>query len=162
MLLISAIMNHFCWQLIYTLTVSLLRLSGLWLCVLFLPLCLILSQNSCLTMSDWPYWPVDNSLSQRKCPYSHVRQVTDLKIQGKSTIFTPNWGRHTWANHVDQDETLQNAAVDQILHCLSLIQQVLDTATSIKMDFRGIFDGNSEIIYPVLHKKHMLWVLIRK
>ena len=37
-------------------------------------------------------------------------------------------------NSVDPDQMLQNAASDQGLHCLSLIQQIFDPSTSSKMD----------------------------
>ena len=37
-------------------------------------------------------------------------------------------------NSVDPDQPPQNAAADQGLHCLSLIQQFLDTSTSCEMD----------------------------
>ena len=33
------------------------------------------------------------------------------------------WGRQAWTNSVDPDQTPRNAASDQGLHCLSLIQQ---------------------------------------
>ena len=33
------------------------------------------------------------------------------------------WDRHAWTNSVDPDQMLQNAASDQGLHCLLLIQQ---------------------------------------
>ena len=39
-----------------------------------------------------------------------------------------------WANNADPDQMPQNAASDLGLHCLPLIQQVLDTSTGIKMD----------------------------
>ena len=35
--------------------------------------------------------------------------------------------RQSWANTVDPDKTLQNAASHQGLHCMPLIQQILDT-----------------------------------
>ena len=37
--------------------------------------------------------------------------------------------RQVWANSIDPDQMLQNAASDQGLHCLSLIQQFLNTLT---------------------------------
>ena len=40
--------------------------------------------------------------------------------------------RQTWANSVDPDEMLQNAASHQGLHCLPLIQQFLDTTSGSK------------------------------
>ena len=41
--------------------------------------------------------------------------------------------RQAWANSVDPDEMLQNAASHQDLHCLSLIQQILDTTSGNKL-----------------------------
>ena len=38
--------------------------------------------------------------------------------------------RQAWANGVEPDEMLQNAASHQDLHCLTLIQQFLDTPDS--------------------------------
>ena len=38
------------------------------------------------------------------------------------------WYKRAWANSVDPDQTPQNAASDQSLHCLPLIQQYLDTS----------------------------------
>ena len=37
--------------------------------------------------------------------------------------------RQVWANSVDPDQMLQNAASDQGLHCWLLIQQFLNTLT---------------------------------
>ena len=39
--------------------------------------------------------------------------------------------RHALANNVDPDETPQNAASHQCMHCLSLIQQLLDTVEQL-------------------------------
>ena len=39
------------------------------------------------------------------------------------------WDRRASANSVDPDQMPQNAASDQGLHCLSLIQLLLDTPT---------------------------------
>ena len=40
----------------------------------------------------------------------------------------PNYSdRQAWANSVDPDQMLQNAASDQGLHCKPVIQQFLDT-----------------------------------
>ena len=41
--------------------------------------------------------------------------------------------RQASANTVDPDETPQNAASHQGLHCLPLIQQVLDTTSGSKL-----------------------------
>ena len=41
--------------------------------------------------------------------------------------------RQAWANSVDPDETPQNAASHQNLHCLPLIQQFLDTPSGSKL-----------------------------
>ena len=54
-----------------------------------------------------------------------------LKELGRGVLDIPvcyrnnpkNWDRHARANSVDPDQMLQNAASDQCLHCLSLIQQ---------------------------------------
>ena len=44
--------------------------------------------------------------------------------------------REAWASSLDPDQMLQNAASDQRLHCLPLIQQFLHSSLSIdsKMD----------------------------
>ena len=41
--------------------------------------------------------------------------------------------RQIWANRVDADEMPQNAVPHQDLHCLPLIQQLLDTTTGNKL-----------------------------
>ena len=43
------------------------------------------------------------------------------------------WNKQAWANSVDQDQTPQNAASDQGLHCLPLSQAVFghDLRTSM-------------------------------
>ena len=41
--------------------------------------------------------------------------------------------RHAWANSVDPDETPQNAASHQGLHCLLIVQQFLDTTSGSKL-----------------------------
>ena len=43
------------------------------------------------------------------------------------------WDRQAWANSVDPDEMLQNAASHQGLNCLPLIQQFLDTTLGSKL-----------------------------
>ena len=42
-----------------------------------------------------------------------------------------NW--QAWSNSVDPDETPQNAATHQSLHCLPLVQQFLDTTSGSKI-----------------------------
>ena len=44
------------------------------------------------------------------------------------------WNRHAWTNNVDPEQKLQNAAFDQGLHYVSLIQQFLDALTGSRMD----------------------------
>ena len=47
-----------------------------------------------------------------------------------STIFSSSLGKQAWANRVDPDQMPQNImASGQILHHLTLIQQLLDTST---------------------------------
>ena len=41
--------------------------------------------------------------------------------------------RQAWANTVDPDEMPQNVASHQGLHCLPLIQQLLDTTSGSKL-----------------------------
>ena len=41
---------------------------------------------------------------------------------------------YAWANSVDPDQTPHSAASDQDLHCLPLMQQILDISTGGKMD----------------------------
>ena len=41
--------------------------------------------------------------------------------------------RQAWANSIDPDETLQNAASHPGLHCLPLIQQFLDTTSGSEL-----------------------------
>ena len=43
-----------------------------------------------------------------------------------------------WANCVDPDQTPQNAASDQGLHCLPIIKQFLDSSTVCKMDVQSL------------------------
>ena len=43
--------------------------------------------------------------------------------------------KQAWANSVDPDQTPQNAASDQGLHGLQLIQQSLDAPTRSQMNF---------------------------
>ena len=42
--------------------------------------------------------------------------------------------RQAWANSEDPDQTPQNAASDQGLHCLPLIKQFLNKLTDSKME----------------------------
>ena len=46
-------------------------------------------------------------------------------------IYAKNSDKQAWANIVDPDQIMQNAASDQVQHCLLLNQQVLDTITWI-------------------------------
>ena len=41
------------------------------------------------------------------------------------------WDRQAWTNSVDPDQTPQNAASDQGLHCLPLVQQQNSLNTSV-------------------------------
>ena len=57
----------------------------------------------------------------------------------------PYWDRQAWANSVDPDQMLQNAASDLDLHYLQFIQQILDIIGSkmnwpSKLDFQ-LFSG---------------------
>ena len=51
-------------------------------------------------------------------------------------IYSKYSNRWVWANSVDPDQTPQNAASDQGLHCLSPIRQSLslDSSTGNKLD----------------------------
>ena len=48
-------------------------------------------------------------------------------VHGKNRKY---WDRKSWANSVDPDQVLQNAASDLGLHCLPLIQYFLDPDSS--------------------------------
>ena len=72
----------------------------------------------------------------------HNLEIKSLKIKPSSTsypgsqfiyrIYRMYSDRQAWANSVDPDETPQNAASHQGLHCLPLIQQVLYTTSGSK------------------------------
>ena len=53
--------------------------------------------------------------------------------------------RQAWASSVDPDQMPQDVAYDLGLHCLSLIQQSLDTATDSKME---LFKLCVEVLRP--------------
>ena len=65
----------------------------------------------------------------------------DAKINQATLTDTKHSDRQDWANRVDSDQTPQNAASDQDLHCLSLIHQFLDTSKGIT---RGLFKLKSK------------------
>ena len=46
-------------------------------------------------------------------------------------VYPKYWNRQSWANSVDPDQTPQNAASDQGLHCLPLIQQQLNMISGL-------------------------------
>ena len=49
--------------------------------------------------------------------------------------FTLSIGTEMFVISIDPDKMLHNAASDQVLHCLPLIQQFYGIATGNKMDF---------------------------
>ena len=49
-------------------------------------------------------------------------------------ICSKYWDRQAWANSVDPDQTPQNAASDQGLHCLPHVQKLLDTSIGSEME----------------------------
>ena len=51
------------------------------------------------------------------------------------TQFTLSIGTEMLVNSIDPDKMLHNAASDQVLHCLPLIQQFYGIVTGNKMDF---------------------------
>ena len=52
------------------------------------------------------------------------------------SIYTPSiLDRAAWANSLDPDQMLQKAASDPDLHCLSLIQSILNIPTSNEIKF---------------------------
>ena len=59
--------------------------------------------------------------------YSWAQIITTYRI---NRIYSD---RQAFANSVDPDETSQNAASHQGLHCLSLIYQFLDTTSGSKL-----------------------------
>ena len=59
-------------------------------------------------------------------------------------ICLTSWDRPACANSLDPDQTSQNADPDQGLHCLLLIQNVLDTSECSKMDLIIISDQYDE------------------
>ena len=69
--------------------------------------------------------------------------------------------RQAWANSVDPDEKLQNAASHQGLHCLPLIQPFLDTASGSKLygfKFKSQYGKelrclNTKVIYGKFHSQ---------
>ena len=71
-------------------------------------------------------------------PGSGVRHATHGAIEPNCEITYRNnpeyWDRQDWLNRVDPDQMPQNAASDQGLHCLPLIQQFLHTSTDSKLD----------------------------
>ena len=56
----------------------------------------------------------------------------------KCFIYAKYSDRAVWANSVDPDQTPQNAASDQGLHCLTLIQHVLDTSQGGRMNIMNL------------------------
>ena len=55
-------------------------------------------------------------------------------ISCKYHIYPEYWDGQTSANSVDSEQMLQNAASDQGLHCVQLVQQFLDMSSSSKIE----------------------------
>ena len=58
-------------------------------------------------------------------------------------ISPKEWGRQVWANSLDLDQMLQDAASDLSLHCLLLNQKYLDTLISSNTELlksKGSYD----------------------
>ena len=53
-------------------------------------------------------------------------------MTSSDTIITLNIGRDAFVNNVDPDQTPQNAASDQGLHCLPYIQQYIRTHQAVE------------------------------
>ena len=82
-------------------------------------------------MSNPGFW--DNKKSISKC---HLQKLLPniLSVKDKDVSYLPYYSdRQAWANNVDPDERLQNAASHQGLHCLPLIQQFLGTTCGSKL-----------------------------
>ena len=71
--------------------------------------------------------------------------------------------RQAWANSVDPDQTPQNAASDQGLHCLPLIQHFYTHSQVVKWTcWREVWGKVSQIyqIYPKFPMKMKFWVKV--
>ena len=69
------------------------------------------------------------------CPISGMLlHCSYLSINIIYSIYTKYLDRQAGTNSVDPDQMLQNAASDQGLHCLPLIQQFLDKSIDSKME----------------------------
>ena len=63
-----------------------------------------------------------------------IYQFIFLNEFSMNTVFILKYSdRQAWANSVDPDQTPQNAASDQGLHCLKIIQQFFFSDTSVEI-----------------------------
>ena len=69
---------------------------------------------------------VQNDLPYTTCHMSHVIVLPTYSWILYNRIYRKYSDRQAWANSVHPDETPQNAASHQDLHCLPLIQQFLN------------------------------------
>ena len=68
-----------------------------------------------------------------------------LSVYNKALPYFPKFSdRQAWPNSLDPDQMLQNAASDQGLHCLLLIQQFFGTTDS-KMDLFKFLDKYGKV-----------------
>ena len=68
-----------------------------------------------------------------------------FSMLGKYRIYTKNWDRKTWANTVDPDQTPQNAATDQGLHCFATHPTSLHTSTGTKLDSLKLYRYSNKL-----------------
>ena len=94
-------------------------------------------------------------------------QCRDIGGGGSKMISSSNYSiystyseRHAWANRVDPDQTPQNAASDQVLHCLSLIQQFYTHSQVLKV-MTNYWDVKLFIIQCIRHWLMRLHMIIK-
>ena len=80
-------------------------------------------------MENKENWGISNEYPQHMFSWRNKKNIY------MKTVFTiiMYMDRQAWANSIDPDETLQNVASYQGLHCLPLIQQFLDTTSGSKL-----------------------------
>ena len=67
------------------------------------------------------------------CEKSHYVETLVVILKQQYRIYHIYSDRQAWANGIDPDEMLQNAASHLGLHCLPLIQQFLDTTSGSEL-----------------------------
>ena len=86
----------------------------------------------------------------------HLNLFSRTRVKVNSVLFNDPkyWDRQVCANSDDPYQKLQNAASDQGLHCLPLIQQFIDKSISSKVDLFKLLDKCGKVRCPNIKGKY--------